>query len=300
MLVVFMFSVVDNVDCGALMSGDTPFMILFSEYIRPVEDSLYYTICVDEEYPWGNFVVRKLIGDLKENRGGATTIWMDIVRKKDGRVVFDSHKYDDEWMPVSMPVEIIFRDLDGDGRDELYVEFFSGGMSCCNIGYIFRQVGDTVELVQGIPAGSAFLEMEDIDGDGDVEFVLLDNVLVHAFTSRAKSPMAYVVLSYDPDSGRWTCSKELTRMYNALKIREEGEPRVEDKSQYAECIMEGETCALYPEHLDRAMKLVYAGRVEEAKKYLFSHWMGSPDGARDFWNKFIEEIKKSTWSHCIF
>ncbi len=240
-----------------------------------------------KEYRWDGWTVKAISGDMEG--------WLEIL---DGdRLIFDSRKYYEEhpdvWMDYPVKVEVL--DMDGDGEDELYVEFYSGGAHCCSSAYVFEKDGDGVKIVAGVFSGNSGVSMEDVDGDGDTELVLWDDVLAYDFTPYVATPWAIVVLSRDDDSGEWRCSTGLTRLYNTALLME-GKGRGEDGM----CVFRGEVCVLHSYHLDRAMKMIYAGMVDEAQEYIIRHWMGPVSSAFRFWDTFLDALMESQWRECIF
>ncbi len=237
-----------------------------------------------KEYKWDGLTVKAVFSDLDA--------WLEIL---DGdRILFDSRKYYEEHPDVWMynPIDVRVLDMDGDGDDELYVEFYSGGAHCCSSAYVFERDGDGVRIVAEVFSGNSEISIEDVDGDGDREIVIWDDVLAYDFTPYVATPWAMVVLSRDEDSGMWRCSPGLTRLYNTALL-------MEGQDGYDVCVFLGETCVLYASHLDRAMKMIYAGRVDEARDYIIRNWMGPAPYAFRFWNKFMEELMESQWAECV-
>ncbi len=240
-----------------------------------------------KEYRWDGLMVRAISDELDA--------WLEIL--DEGRVLFDSRKYCEEHPDVWMynPIDVRVLDMDGDGENELYVEFYSGGAHCCSSAYVFERDDEGVKIVADVFSGNSGISIEDADGDGDMEIVVWDDALAYDFTPYVATPWAMVVLSRDEDSGVWRCSPGLTRLYNTALLMEE-----KGQDGYGMCVFQGETCVLYSSHLDRAMKMIYAGRVEDAREYILRNWMGRIPHAFRFWKTFVEELKGSQWAECIF
>jgi hypothetical protein len=96
----------------------------------------------------------------------------------------------------------------GNGRSQLVVAYSTGGAHCC-FKYFIYDLGPRARLVfdgREWPIGDGFdeIEFEDLDCDGDLEFVQksihYDYELGLAYVS---SPQPAVVFAYDPAAGRY-------------------------------------------------------------------------------------------------
>jgi hypothetical protein len=88
-------------------------------------------------------------------------------------------------------------DLDGDGEPEVLVDAYTGGAHCCSVTELAAFNG-TGYAIQELFWGDPGYELKDLDGDGKLEFVSLDDAFAGAFTSFAASFFPPYVVDYDP------------------------------------------------------------------------------------------------------
>jgi hypothetical protein len=97
---------------------------------------------------------------------------------------------------AAMYAAIELMDLDNDGTAEVVVQTFTGGAHCCQLYTTYSWQGE-----QFVPVYFGYLdggggEFKDLDNDGRMEFVTLDNAFFYAFSSYAASYPPQVVLTY--------------------------------------------------------------------------------------------------------
>jgi hypothetical protein len=110
--------------------------------------------------------------------------------------------------------EFILRDLDGDQEPELMVNFYSGGAHCCSTTAIYRyepQANRYSPITHFWGNGAGAGPMQDIEGDGTIEFVNHDDRFAYAFASYAGSGYPLQVWNYR--SGQMV---DVTRKYPKL------------------------------------------------------------------------------------
>lgn len=82
---------------------------------------------------------------------------------------------------------VFLQDLDGNGVTEVVVRTFSGGAHCCTNYTIYtRQNNQFVKTETGFLDGIGGT-FQDLDKDGKVEFITIDNSFLYAFSSYAAS-----------------------------------------------------------------------------------------------------------------
>ncbi len=109
---------------------------------------------------------------------------------------------------------VSLQDLDGDRTAEVIVKNFSGGAHCCTNTVVYSwQEDDFSQVETGYLDGDGG-QFEDLDGDGNYEFVSADNAFLYAFSSYAGSFPPPLVMTFS--DGTFT---ETTRQYPDL-IRE--------------------------------------------------------------------------------
>lgn len=87
------------------------------------------------------------------------------------------------------------RDLDGDGRLEVVVKFFSGGAHCCSWSRVFFRSGPGYRSVAGDFLDAGYV-LKDAGGSRAPEFVSADARFAYAFASFAESGFPVRVLRF--------------------------------------------------------------------------------------------------------
>jgi hypothetical protein len=112
--------------------------------------------------------------------------------------------------PDRAPLSV--RDLGGDGEPEVLFDLYSGGAHCCSSTRIYHLAGRSLRyevLTHGW--GNAGYRLEDLDGDGRLEFLSGDDRFSYAFTSYAASRRPPQIWKFD---GRGL--QNVTRRYPKL------------------------------------------------------------------------------------
>lgn len=102
-------------------------------------------------------------------------------------IFYDGNSWVDAAAPFAFHGAIALQDLNNDGDAEVIVETYSGGAHCCTEHQIYTWVGDGFAVAStGMRDGSGG-QFEDLNGDGNTEFVAFDNNFLYAFSSYAGS-----------------------------------------------------------------------------------------------------------------
>lgn len=109
---------------------------------------------------------------------------------------------------------VSLQDLDGDRTAEVIVKDFSGGAHCCTSTVVYSWQGDDFSQVETGYLDGDGGQFEDLDGDGNYEFVSANNAFLYAFSSYAGSFPPPLVMTFS--DGTFT---DTTRQYPEL-IRE--------------------------------------------------------------------------------
>ena len=146
-------------------------------------------------------------------RNGVTVL--DHVRV-DAICLADPHcRPDDNAQPLGAGAggsSLTVRDLDGDGEPEVIVDLYTGGAHCCAYSRVYRYDATTATYTNVLQLwGDPGYRLEDLDGDGKLEFVTADDRFAYAFTDYAASGLPVEVLAYA--GGTFT---NVTRNYPAL------------------------------------------------------------------------------------
>jgi hypothetical protein len=158
-------------------------------------------------------------------------------------------------------------DLDNDGTSEVVVRTFTGGAHCCMAYTTYAwQDGQFHPIYFGYLDGGGG-EFKDLNGDGRVEFVTLDNAFFYSFSSYAGSYPPTVVLSYA--NGEY---RDVTAQFTDY---------LEDIAAWMRFVVED------PEFVDRADKNgvlagyvaqnIRLGRYREAWQFMLAHYDRTDD-----------------------
>jgi hypothetical protein len=92
-------------------------------------------------------------------------------------------------------IELI--DLDGNGTAEVVVQTFTGGAHCCMAYTTYAWQDEQFKPVYFDYLDGGGGRFEDLNGDGKIEFVTLDNAFFYSFSSYAGSYPPSLVLTYE-------------------------------------------------------------------------------------------------------
>lgn len=106
---------------------------------------------------------------------------------------------------------VSLQDLDGDHTAEVIVKDFSGGAHCCTNTVVYSWQGDDFSQVETGYIDGDGGQFEDLNGDGNYEFVSADNAFLYAFSSYAGSFPPLLVMAFG--NGTFT---DTTRQYPEL------------------------------------------------------------------------------------
>jgi hypothetical protein len=137
----------------------------------------------------------------------------DNVTYKDGSYIFQT-KYDDstyiakltitnnnktifsETYEYNKIISINSYDLNGDGKKEYLIDFYTGGAHCCTIMYAGEIKNDKFSYKDSIFWGNSGYEVKDIDKDGELEIVGYSDMFAYAFTNYAQSFEPIRIIKY--------------------------------------------------------------------------------------------------------
>ncbi len=98
-------------------------------------------------------------------------------------------------------------DLDSNGTPEVVVETFTGGAHCCLAITTYTWQADQFNPVYFAYLDGGGGRFEDLNGDGLMEFVTLDNAFFYSFSSYAGSYPPSVILTYEDGQYRDTTAQ---------------------------------------------------------------------------------------------
>ncbi|MEM9003479.1 MAG: hypothetical protein AAGE59_08140 [Cyanobacteria bacterium P01_F01_bin.86] len=114
----------------------------------------------------------------------------------------------DAWWHGSLSLQ----NLDADTIPEVVVSTYTGGAHCCTILTLYSWQGDRLHRNQTYPLDGFAGQFEDLDGDGNSEFVTVDNRFLYAFSSYAGSYPPLIILSLQ--DGFWV---DVTRTFPEMQ-----------------------------------------------------------------------------------
>jgi hypothetical protein len=166
------------------------------------------------------------------------------------------------------------RDLDGDGRGDLVVSTWTGGVHCCYSVQAYS-VALKVRTLLSLDTGDCGPgEFSDLDHDGDIEFLTCDESWKDRYCSFALAPFPTVVYAYDaksrsfrivtPRYARHFDAEIATDKADAERQLQQGAGADSDSSGDAKCSV------LHP-----ALELMYTGRMDEGLGVISSLYRGA-------------------------
>jgi hypothetical protein len=184
------------------------------------------------------------------------------------------------------------KDITGDGKANLVVSEWTGGMHCAYLSYIFQIDAEfrQVAAVNGLHSEPRF---EDLDRDGKLEILLDDWTFAYWWTCFADSPAPRVILRYC--SGAYKPATDLMRKpAPTQREMEEHLHRVRKGEGWAEKNGYYETTP--PSHLwGYMLDLIYSGNAVSAWKFLDRAWPQSMAGKDEFVRAFKEQLATSEY-----
>lgn len=119
--------------------------------------------------------------------------------------------------------EVELLDLDNNGSPEVIVKTFSGGAHCCTTTTTYSWIGTDLKAVNFTLDGYGG-SFQDLNQDGQVEFVTVDNAFLYAFSSYAGSFPPSLILNFKNGQYQDTTTQfrdylKATAGYVAQKIR---------------------------------------------------------------------------------
>jgi hypothetical protein len=174
------------------------------------------------------------------------------------------------------------QDITGDGIPNLVITNWSGGAHCCTYYHIFS-LHPELQHIGMIDAGHYDSRIEDLDGDGNWEFMVHD--WAYRFWCEACSPGPYVVLHYTDDGFRIV--PEFIRKPAPTTEELEGLAQTFRKRDYPFWSLE--------DFWEVNLSLVYTGHAELVNPFLD---MVCPEGStckEEFLDDFLPSLQQSLY-----
>ncbi len=124
-------------------------------------------------------------GDSFEDKNLSYRIFYDGVKKREEKIFINNNG------------SISLKDLDGNNLPEVIFSTYSGGAHCCtNFSIYTWYKNQFIETETGYLDGGGG-EFKDLNGDGKIEFLTVDNAFLYRFSSYAGSFPPSLILSFN-------------------------------------------------------------------------------------------------------
>jgi hypothetical protein len=177
------------------------------------------------------------------------------------------------------------RDINGDGLLDLVVTDWSGGIHCCYTTTVYA-VAETPREILSAATGSCQGTLEDLDGNGTLEFSTCDDSWSDQYCAFAFAPFPPVVYAFDPGTRRYVMA---TPRF-ASQLRDQIAALVADAQKSLadplRDVMLDKCVALGP-----VLALAYTGRIDEGLVLLRALYRGADRDA--FEREIVEQVRKS-------
>ncbi|GEM_PF-5083303 len=254
-------------------------------WVLLASDSSY--VEVSGVWDWGDILIRRIYRE-GERKDGVGWPWIEFVDRQTGRILFKSYMYD-ETLRVSLPLDVYLRDFDGDGMDEALLTFTTGGSACCFESYLFDRNWHDFRAVLKLE-GPILKRIEDIDGDGDLELIFLDDIW-YPYLSNADQAMYYLVYSYDEERRRWGCSRRMTIELNSQHLWSGEKISPPGKTGWGDF-------PVYPYEYQNMNFLIFSGRLAQARKYFMGRYRG--EDPERVWREVLEIASSHPGFGCVY
>jgi len=88
-------------------------------------------------------------------------------------------------------------DLEGNGKREYLIDYYTGGAHCCTMMMVGLIKNDKLSFTDSIFWGNSGYEVSDLDGDGTKEIVGTGDMFAYAFTNYAQSFEPIAIYKYN-------------------------------------------------------------------------------------------------------
>lgn len=179
-------------------------------------------------------------------------------------------------------------DLNADGKADMVVTSYVGGTTSKLVTYVY-ELEPTLRLISKIRGDNGNIRIADVDGDGKYEIVAEDWTFVNLNASFAESSAVEVIFEWDGAS--YKPSPRLMRKELEKSNGEIDRVLSEVKEKWHEDT--GKECP----HIiwSTMLRLIYAGKSEEAYDFLDSAWPEGKIGKRQFIKGFHAKLARSPY-----
>ena len=227
--------------------------------------------------------------------GPSELMWKSRIEfSKDDAVVFE-HSLDENVAVLKRCPTV--GDVDGDGREELILESYSGGAHCC-FSYLIFSLGEAPALMARFEALDSGAMLKDDDGDGIIEFHSQDMAFAYFGAPFATSVRVPIVVVYD--NGAFHLAEHFMR--RPAPSEDEWEKRAggvradSGNKEVMDMTFDSEEWGRVPPSLWRNMlDFIYSGNGELAWEFLDELWPGDKPGKDAFRKDFEAQLARSAY-----
>lgn len=220
-----------------------------------------------------------------------------LVIAKDGKSLYTQQSFDfhlggfDPADEKQKELLAVGKDITGNGIPDLVISEYTGGAHCCFLAHVF-ELGQHFRKLGTLDARDGDLShFEDLDGDGNLEFVTNDFTFAYWHASFADSPAPRVVLKYR--DGGYHVAPDLMRRPPPPKG--ELERRSRDVLGAGQWNARRIPSSLWATMLD----LLYTGHPDLAWTFLNASWPRTPKERDDFRRELLDQLDKSPYAREI-
>lgn len=142
------------------------------------------------EAQWNPVASAKIDGYTFSQKFDTVDYSTTVSVSKDGRMI-DAKKYEGRIGSIEG------YDLDADGRNEILIEYYSGGAHCCTTLEAYRMENGKLSFVDSIFWGNGGYVVSDLNGDGKYEVLGDNDMFAYAFTAYAGNRTFLNIYDFD-------------------------------------------------------------------------------------------------------
>jgi hypothetical protein len=184
-------------------------------------------------------------------------------------------------------------DITGRGRPDMIVAFYTGGMHCCRLHYVF-ELEPKFELLATLDSehfDSA--HFADLDGNGQYYLLSADWTFAYWPDCFACSPSAPVTLRFVPEGKGGSYHLALDEMWRPAPTKADWKTQIDEaRGAFAESPVEAYIGTTL---WNSVLNLIYSGHSDLAWKFLDEAWPPETPGKEKWLGDFCSMLKRSPY-----